>query len=98
MNNFDRPKGITIDPRGSGGLEVAGAEPEGAPDYKTEYTSWTSLTDLGTGRFLVRTYGGLNYIALDFAALADTTQVKLMPLDAAGRLPAADVTAQFLGC
>ena len=96
MNNFDRPKGITIDPRGPGGLEVEGAAPDGNADTTTEYTSWTSLTDLGAGRFLVRTYDGLNYVALDIARLAAATEVKLLPLAAVGRLPLADATAQLL--
>lgn len=96
MNNFDRPKGITIDPRGAGDLEVEGAEPEGEGEYTTEYTSWISLADLAGGRFLVRTYAGMNYVGLDFASLKAATEVKLMPLAAAGLAPAADLSATLL--
>ncbi|MFG1395080.1 linear amide C-N hydrolase [Xanthobacter agilis] len=96
MNNFDRPKGITIDPRGAGGLEVEGAEPEGDADYKTEYTSWTSLTDLAGGRFLVRTYEGMNYMSIDFAGVRDATTVKVLPLAAAGNGVVTELNAQLL--
>ncbi len=96
MNNFDRPKGITVDPRSAGGLEMEGAEPDGESDYQTEYTSWTSLTDLAGGRFLVRTYDGMNYVGLDFASLTAATAVKVMPLGAAGRAPLADLGATLL--
>ncbi|MFG1295107.1 linear amide C-N hydrolase [Xanthobacter variabilis] len=96
MNNFDRPKGITVDPRGAGGLEVEGAEPDGEADTTTEYTSWTSLTDLAGGRFLVRTYAGMNYVSLDFAALKGADEVKALPLNAVGALPVANVAAELL--
>lgn len=77
INNFDRPRGITIDPKDGGeGMSFQGESlNEGAPP--TEYTSWTNLSDLGRGRFLVRTYGSFNYTAFDLQELADKDEVYL---------------------
>jgi penicillin V acylase-like amidase (Ntn superfamily) len=79
MNNFDRPRDITIDPPGAGGegvtFEGTGRK-EGAPG--TEYTSWTNLSDLNRGRFLLRTYTAFNYTAFDLDRLADVDGIRLM--------------------
>lgn len=73
MNNFDRPKGVTIDyPEAGGGhLEVQGLSQEGAEKYATEFTCWTSLSDLDRKLFLIRDYHSLNFTSFDLAALAD---------------------------
>jgi len=73
MNNFDRPKGVTIDyPEAGGGhLEVQGLAQDDAEEYATEFTCWTSLSDLGRKLFLVRDYQSLNFTAFDLSALAD---------------------------
>lgn len=82
MNNFDRPKGITISPRAAGGhMEVQGLS-DGGSEYATEYTSWTNLTDLNRCRFFLRTYDGLNYTMFDLVKLARTNSVKILPLAA----------------
>lgn len=69
MNNFDRPRGITVDPPdlGSGHLAVQGHQMDHVP---TEFTSWTSLSDLTRRQFFLRDSGGMNYVRLDVAALA----------------------------
>jgi len=75
MNNFDRPKGITMDsPEGGGG------EGDALSAGDTEYTPWTILADLEQGRVFLRTYYGLNYTMFDLDAMADTGTVKVMPL------------------
>lgn len=80
MNNFDRPKGISISPPGeSGHLEVRGLEGKRG-STPTEYTCWTNLTDLERGRMLLRTYGGLNYTQFDLFALKDSPEPKIFPL------------------
>lgn len=80
MNNFDRPKGITVaasaDERG---LEIEGLA-SGGSGLPTEFTSWTNLTDLNRSLFFVRTYHGLNYTMFDLAKLAATDTLKLIPL------------------
>lgn len=64
MNNFDRPRGITIDPpeMGSSHLQVAGVAMEQVP---TEFTSWTSVTDIDRRRLYLRNSAGMNYFYLD---------------------------------
>lgn len=64
MNNFDRPRGITIDPpeTGSSHLQVAGVAMEQIP---TEFTSWTSVTDIDRRRLYLRNSAGMNYFYLD---------------------------------
>ncbi|QIB35558.1 linear amide C-N hydrolase [Ancylobacter pratisalsi] len=82
MNNFDRPRGITIDyPELSGGhLEVAGLENDKTTEYATEFTTWTSLADLDRRLFFVRDYQSLNFSCIDLGALAGTAQPKVLPL------------------
>lgn len=77
MNNFDRPRGITIDPpdQGSGHLHVAGHDVQGIP---TEFTSWTSLTDIERRRLYLRDSRGMNYVWLD--ANAQPAQFSMVPM------------------
>lgn len=71
MNNFDRPRGITIDNRFTDGIEnIAAPGVEGQPIYTSEYTSWTALSNLHQLQFSVRSYDNLNYVNFDLAALA----------------------------
>lgn len=79
MNNFDRPRGITIDPpeTGSSHLEVAGIDLQHVP---TEFTSWTSITDLDRGRLYLRNSGGMNYFCLDLKQLSHSTAFIVRPM------------------
>ena len=81
MNNFDRPRGITIDyPDGGGGhLEVPGLGANGSEPYATEYSCWTSLADLDRRLLLVRGYGSLNFSRLDLTAFAGVDQPRVLP-------------------
>ena len=54
MNKFDRPKNMTVSGYGEGGENNTG-------DLISEFTVWTSLTDLKGGVFSVRGYHSLNY-------------------------------------
>lgn len=90
MNNFDRPRGITMDERFEGELaNIAAPGVEGHPTYTSEYTSWTALSDLSQLTFKVRSYDNLNYINFDLKALAKETSQKTMLLSKI----AADMTA-----
>ncbi len=95
MNNFDRPRGVTIDyPEASGGghLEVAGLKEDKSVPYATEFTSWTSLADLDRRQFYVRDYKALNYCLFDLTVLAGHKAPKIIPFQAlAGAAP--DATA-----
>lgn len=79
MNNFDRPRGITIDPpnQGSTHLHVEGHEITTVP---TESTSWTSLTDLDRRLFFIRDSGGMSYACLDLKALGSATAFQTKPM------------------
>lgn len=94
MNNFDRPRGATIDypTGGSAPMEVAGLEADKSTPYVTEYTSWTLLADLDRRQLYVRDYAALNYTMFDLAALAGGKTPKVVPFHAlAGAAP--DATA-----
>lgn len=81
MNNFDRPRGITIDERFEGALEnITAPGVVGHPTYNTEYTSWTALSDLRRLKFSVRSYDSLNYIDFDLAALMKQQDKKTIAL------------------
>ncbi|MCB4767877.1 linear amide C-N hydrolase [Ancylobacter sp. Lp-2] len=84
MNNFDRARGVSIDyPNAGGGhMEVAGLEPEKGVTYATEFTSWTSLSDLDRKLFFIRDYQSLNFTSFDLGALASLTVPKVLPLKA----------------
>jgi penicillin V acylase-like amidase (Ntn superfamily) len=96
MNNFDRPKGITVSTGGGGegGLDIKGVS---APNLRvtTEYTSWTNLTDLNRGHFYLRTYDGLNYTMFAITALAQIKEVTVLPLSELNGM-AADGTAKLI--
>ncbi len=81
MNNFDRPKGISVSPPTEGGpLEVRGLSEDGKGPA-TEFTSWTNLTDLERRRIFLRTYDGLNYTAFDLPTLvAAGSNPRILPL------------------
>jgi len=72
MNNFDRPRGVTIDYPGEGGghMEVEGLSDAGSAPYATEFTCWTSLADLDRKLFFIRDYRSLNFTCLNLGALA----------------------------
>jgi penicillin V acylase-like amidase (Ntn superfamily) len=82
MNNFDRPRGVTIDyPQPGGGqLEVAGMAGGDGKPYATEFTCWTNLSDLDRKLFYLRSYGALNYASFDLAQLSGLKQPKVLPL------------------
>lgn len=80
MNNFDRPKDITIDKSGGGNEGISVSSGKDAPAFTSEYTSWTALSDLNRGQMYLRTYGGLNYTSFDITALSGLTAVTSIPL------------------
>lgn len=81
MNNFDRPRGITIDSQSTNkGADAMAPDVSGFAGYSSEYTTWTSLTDLRQGRIYLRTYDQLNYVQFDLQPLLASTQRMLLPL------------------
>ena len=82
MNNFDRPRGVSIDcsANGGGGLEVQGLKAGDGEAYATEFTSWTSMSDLERKLFFVRDYNGLNFVSVDLTTLAGLDAPRVVPL------------------
>lgn len=81
MNNFDRPKGITIDERASGGEHMdLSALASADSQYSTEFTSFTNLTDLNRNVIHLRAYDSLNFTKIDLTRLAETKGVRILPL------------------
>ncbi|WP_312861494.1 linear amide C-N hydrolase [Segnochrobactrum spirostomi] len=78
MNNFDRPRDITIDQ--SGAVANEGVATTGKAAFSSEYTTWTALTDLNRGLLFVRTYMDVNYAKFDLAAFKDVKEIKAIPL------------------
>lgn len=79
MNNFDRPRGISIDPtsQGIGYVQETG---QGEAPPPTEYTSWTNISDLDRRIFFLRNGAGMNYIGLNLKDMAGTTQFSATPM------------------
>jgi len=82
MNNFDRPRGISIESPESAGEGALNFAASGIQRGSTEYTSWTSLTDLARSQIYLRSYDALNYSSIDLGKLAGNSVVRLMPLAA----------------
>lgn len=97
MNNFDRPRGASIDyPQDGGGhMEVEGLAEAAGTAYATEFTSWTNLADLTGGRFFIRSYDSLGYTAFDLSALANLSAPKVLPLARLAGAEGTDGTAQL---
>ncbi|WP_082711125.1 linear amide C-N hydrolase [Myroides odoratus] len=73
MNNFDRPKNITIDTIGEG-------EKSKESKYMTEFTVWTALSDLSRGELYVRLYSDLNYRKFTFDQFRNELKTVSIPL------------------
>lgn len=81
MNNFDRPRGITIDERFKESLQnMVAPGVNGHSMYISEYTSWTALSDLAQRKFYVRGYGALNYVCFDLVQLQTLKEIRKAPL------------------
>ncbi|MCX5495724.1 linear amide C-N hydrolase [Kaistia dalseonensis] len=98
LNNFDRPRGVSIDypSQGGGHMEVEGLAQSDSEAYATEFTCWTSLSDLARKLFFVRDYRSLNYTCFDLNALSGSTLPSILPLQ---KLPggAIDATSALMG-
>ncbi|WP_211212422.1 linear amide C-N hydrolase [Oceanimonas smirnovii] len=81
MNNFDRPRGISIDSRASDALQDKVAPGvTGNIMYTSEYSTWTTLSDLKQRRLSVRLYESLNYVTFDLTQLQNHTRALVVPL------------------
>lgn len=95
MNNFDRPRGITIDERFESGVEnVAAPSVTGDLLYISEYTSWTALSDLEQRKFYIRSVNSMNYISFDLNKLKEYKFKITAPLNMFSE-SSGDVTGKF---
>lgn len=95
MNNFDRPKGISTTASGEGDALTSelGADPNAS---STEYTSWTTISDLDRGLVFLRTYQGMNYSKFDLNGLAGQTTPLVMPLTKIDEVTESDMTQTLI--
>ncbi len=85
MNNFDRPKDITTDLPEPGEPTYHGTDAPTPGQISSEYTCWTTLTDLSRGLCMIRDYSAHNYSVFALDELSSEDKVKVLPL---GQLPA----------
>lgn len=78
INNFDRPRGASIDPPDAAG---EGMKLPGAAGISTEYTTNSFMADIPRSRYYVRDYTALNWSVFDLTRLAGETGHRLVPLD-----------------
>ena len=93
MNNFDRPKNITIDEAGSAGKGEAIAS---ASDT-SEVTFFTVLIDLSQREFFIRTIKSINYTKFDLKKLDKITAVTVVSFDALSLNTSFDGTHLLMG-
>lgn len=96
MNNFDRPKGVTLNSPAVAGLDIEGASTGKDGHAASEYTSWTVLADLKGKQVHIRTYDALNYVRLDLPRLFAAGEVRVAPLAKLASLATADATDALL--
>lgn len=81
MNNFDRPKGATIDPPASGGEGVTFGGSSAPTGVTTEYTSITFMSDSARRRYFVRSYSSINWSEFQLDGLAGLTAPRTIPVE-----------------
>lgn len=81
MNNFDRPRNISVDdPKDPPGGERNLSDAKTAADY-SEVTTFMALSDLSQGYFYLRTIGSLNYTKFDLKKLAKLDKTTVVTFD-----------------
>ena len=96
MNNFDRPKNISVDhandmPGGERNMKL-GIGPQGV----SEVTIFMILRDLSQNHYYIRTIGALNYTKLDMSKLSGLKEVKSVSFKSLDANPMLDGTELFL--
>lgn len=66
MNRFDRTKDITVDTMGESGSNTG--------KITTEYTVWTTLSDLSNGVMMIRGYNDINYTSYSLEQFKNATK------------------------
>lgn len=98
INNFDRPKGATIDPPSGGAEGVTFGGADAATGVTTEYTTHTFMSDTTRGRYLVRAYTSRNWSEFHIERLTGLSGPVFLPVTALDFDAAAgDATELLLG-
>ena len=80
MNNFDRPKGATIDLPESGGEGVSFGGSSAPTGITTEYTSLTFMSDSARKRYFVRSYSSINWSEFQLDSMTELTAPRTIPV------------------
>jgi choloylglycine hydrolase len=91
MNNFDRPKGISIDLPGT----ASKAEAFAANCISSESTYFTVMNDLTQGHFYLRTINSINFSRFDIHQLCDVREQKTVPFSAIDEFAQLNATELF---
>lgn len=96
MNNFDRPKNISIDlPSDMPGGERDMTSVKGAK-AASEVTLWTTMRDTNRNLFYIRTIDSINFSMFDLNKLSSLKSVKKVSFEALNANPNVDGTSLFL--
>ena len=80
LNNFDRPRGASIDSPGAAGEGVNFGAGKASLAWSTEYTTHTMMCDIARARFYARRHAGLNWSMADLTQLTGLTSVTFFPM------------------
>lgn len=96
MNNFDRPKNISVDlPSDMPGGERDMTSVKGAKS-SSEVTLWTTMRDTTQNLFYIRTIDSINYSMFDMNKLSSLKNVTKVSFDTLNANPNVDGTSLFL--
>ena len=96
MNNFDRPKNISVDlPSDMPGGERDMTSAKGAKS-STEVTLWTTMRDTHQNHFYIRTIDAINYSMFDMNKLSGLKGVTKVSFETLNANPNVDGTSLFL--
>ncbi len=98
INNFDRPKGATIDPPSGGAEGVAFGGADAPKGVTTEYTTHSFMSDTTRARYLIRAYTSRNWSEFHLERLTGLKAPVFVPVTALDYDAAAgDATELLLG-
>lgn len=98
VNNFDRPKGATIDPPSGGAEGVSFGGADAPTGVTTEYTTHSFMSDTTRGRYLIRAYTSRNWSEFHLDRLTGLDAPVMLPVSALDNDAAAgDATELLLG-
>jgi len=95
LNNFDRPRGASIDAPEARGEGVNFGGSTAPATWSTEYTTHTIMSDIARSRFYIRRHAGLNWSMADLTQLTGVKSVTFFPMTDLN-LMGEDLTAAFV--